>query len=147
ISQSIRTIYGHGYAAMERTLSSSANTPANPRSKMPIVLIGAYPPPVNGYTIITSTLEELLRESRPTIRIDISPASTKRGLTYHGRRSWRVVIAVCRLLAIRVRGRFETYIATESRAGLIYTLVLAGLAGALGSRVYLHHHVFRYIDK
>ncbi len=128
-------------------MSSSANMSASSRSATPIVVIGAYPPPVNGYTVITSTLEMLLRERRETIAIDISPGTTRRGLVYHARRSSRVLVAVFKLFAIRTRGRFETYIATESRAGLAYTLILAGLAGAMGSRVFLHHHGFRYIDQ
>ena len=109
-------------------------------------MVGAFPPPVNGYAVITGSLEQILREHRHTIRLDISPGIAKRGPRYHVTRLMRVGAALASLVRLRVKGPFETYIATESRFGLAYTLVLALTAKALGSHIYLHHHVFRYIE-
>jgi len=119
-----------------------------PGAQVPLAVIGAYPPPVNGYAAITSGLEQLVKPHRRTIRIDISPGTAKRGVRYHATRIARVAAAFLQLVRLRLRaGRFDTYIATESRLGLLYTLTLALAARVLGSSLYLHHHVFRYIDE
>ena len=114
----------------------------------PLVIVGAFPPPVNGYSTITSNLEQIVRTFRQTIPIDISPGTSQRGISYHVRRVRRVVAGSIKVVALRARHRsFDTYIATESRLGLIYTIAIAVAARAVGSYVYLHHHVFRYIDQ
>ena len=114
----------------------------------PIAVIGAFPPPVNGYAVITSSVEALLRGRYRTFRVNISPGTSNRGVRYHATRVSRVALAAGRLLWLRMSaGAFDTYIATESRAGLFYTIALAALARALGGRLYLHHHVFRYVDR
>jgi glycosyltransferase involved in cell wall biosynthesis len=142
------TICGHGCAATERALSSSAHTSSEHSKREPILIVGAFPPPINGYSTITKSLEQTLRAFRPTARIDISPGTSKRGFSYHFRRIRRVFSAMIRIIIARLRHRsFATYIAVESRAGLLYTIAIAVVARIVGSHVYLHHHVFRYIDQ
>jgi len=113
----------------------------------PIVIIGALPPPLSGYSLITSKILELARGYRKVIVFDISPGRTKRGLAYHLTRIGRVILAVVRLFPARLDRARELYIATESRIGLLYTIAISLVARALGYRIFLHHHVFRYISQ
>ena len=112
----------------------------------PIVIIGALPPPLSGYSLITSKILELARGYRKVLAFDISPGRAERGLPYHVTRILRVSLAMLRLFSARLDRAREVYIATESRAGLVYTILLGLTARALGYRVFLHHHVFRYIN-
>src|ERR1700737_4653726 len=91
----------------------------------PIVIVGALPPPMNGYALITSKILELARGHRKAICLDISPGVAQRGIRYHLNRFKRVAMALVRLLPARLHGARELYIATESRIGLLYTIALS----------------------
>ena len=113
----------------------------------PIVIIGALPPPLSGYSLITGKILEVARGYRKVIVFDISPGRSKRGLAYHFTRIARVFLAMLRLFPARLDRARELYIATESRIGLVYTIALSLVARGLGYRIFLHHHVFRYISQ
>jgi len=111
----------------------------------PIVIVGALPPPMNGYALITSKILEGARGRRKVICLDISPGVHKRGARYHFNRIGRVSMSLLRLIPARLSGARELYVATESRIGLLYTIALSTMGVILGYRILLHHHVFRYI--
>src|SRR5690348_9450699 len=113
----------------------------------PIVIIGALPPPLSGYSLITSKVLELARGYRKVIVYDISPGRSARGFAYHLTRALRVLLAMVRLFPARLDRARELYIATESRIGLVYTIALSLVARVLGYRIFLHHHVFRYVTR
>jgi glycosyltransferase involved in cell wall biosynthesis len=110
-----------------------------------IVIVGALPPPMNGYAVITSRIVALASTKRRVICFDISPRRAERGFKYHFSRVWRVLIALACLFPARIGGARDLYIAAESRGGLLYTIALAIVGTLLGFRLFVHHHVFRYI--
>jgi glycosyltransferase involved in cell wall biosynthesis len=111
----------------------------------PLVIVGALPPPVSGYSLITAKVRDLASGYRKAVCLDISPGTAERGPRYHFNRVRRVGWAIVRLIALRASGASELYIATESRIGLLYTIALSATARLCGYRLWLHHHVFRYI--
>jgi glycosyltransferase involved in cell wall biosynthesis len=112
----------------------------------PIVVVGAFPPPMSGYAQITTKVVELARGHRKVICLDISPGVAERGTRYHFNRLRRVALALLRLVPARLEGARELYVATESRIGLLYTIALSMAGTLFGYRILLHHHVFRYIS-
>jgi glycosyltransferase involved in cell wall biosynthesis len=122
-----------------------AERPTTADLSRPIVIVGALPPPMNGYALITSKIVELARDRRKVVCFDISPGVAERGVRYHFNRIRRVAAALLRLIPARLGGANELYVATESRIGLLYTIALSLMGRVLGYHILLHHHVFRYI--
>jgi glycosyltransferase involved in cell wall biosynthesis len=110
----------------------------------PILMIGPFPPPVHGASLVTLRLAERLRVHMPVVCCDISPGAA-RGLSYHLTRAWRVLKAAYAVLA-SPQGA-TVYLSAAGGSGLVYTAFLAGVARLIGRRVVIHHHSFAYINQ
>src|SRR5258708_23069319 len=91
----------------------------------PIVIVGALPPPLSGYSLITAKVLDLARGHRKVICFDISPGRAERNLRYHVTRVARVSLALLRLFSARLDRASELYLATESRLVPAYTIPLS----------------------
>jgi glycosyltransferase involved in cell wall biosynthesis len=109
----------------------------------PILMIGPFPPPVHGASLVTLKLAERLRGHMPVICCDISPGAA-RGLAYHVTRAWRVLKTAAVVLA-SPRGA-TVYLSAAGGSGLAYTAFLAGIARLIGRTIVVHHHSFAYIN-
>src|SRR5579863_5359481 len=112
-----------------------------------LFVIGALPPPVNGYAFVTRAFADLAQTVRTTYCYDTSPGKFTRGVAYHLRRSSRLIRALAALFASPDRAHAELYCPVESGMGLVYTILLCIVGRLLRLPVYLHHHSFRYIDR
>jgi len=117
-------------------------------SSRSITAVGATPPPVNGMSLFTQKVLELLSAEMEVCHIDLS----------YGEYSWsrwlrrcrklsRVLTAIPRVLFRLPSNVGVLYMPLDSRNGLYYGLCIAGIARLRGYRLVVHHHAYTYIDK
>jgi glycosyltransferase involved in cell wall biosynthesis len=111
-----------------------------------VLAIGPLPPPLHGYSLITSLVIEQLRRVAPVEAVDISPGALVRGWRYHAARLRRVARALW-VLACRPSHGGALYLAIAGGAGVVYDVLLATAARWRGYRVFIHHNAFTYINR
>jgi len=117
------------------------------KTNLPVIVIaGQFPPPVNGFAFITQEMAKVLAGKYETTIIDLAPHVPNNGLPYHLRRLGLTIKGLWPLLreSSNVGRRF--YMASESRLGLLYNIILGGAARLLGYPIYIHYHNFNFID-
>ena len=113
------------------------------------VVLGAFPPPVNGAAKNTLLLYEgLVSCGADAVKIDLSASSLshRRSITFHVERVVRNVVGLVRLAgAARPGGRL--YMVPDGGLGAWYTMA-HGLAAQLlpYESIVIHHRTFRYVD-
>jgi glycosyltransferase involved in cell wall biosynthesis len=112
-----------------------------------LFVVGALPPPVNGYALVTQAFAQLAESIRDVRCLDTSPGHFARGPAYHLRRIGRLLHALQVVGATPRAQRGALYCPVESGFGLVYTLTLCALARLFGLPIFFHHHSFRYIDQ
>ena len=108
-----------------------------------VLVVGPFPPPVNGAARVTRKVFEHLAEQFDVRSCDTGAATSSRS-RYHLERVWSYVRAIARV--IRVPGRRRVlYVGGSGGLGLWYQVVLVGVARAFGWRVAFHHHSYSYL--
>lgn len=115
-------------------------------ARLPLTVIGALPPPVQGAAVVTAMISERLRARGPMRNIDTAPPGFARGLRYHARRLAQVLSAAWRLVADGF-GDGVVYVSAAGSAAVVYDAIVCIVARAMGRRIFLHHHSFAYIDR
>ncbi len=110
------------------------------------MVIGPFPPPVQGAAEITDRLSQRLAESGGAVTCDTAPKGRLRGIFYHLSRLPRVVAAIGAILHGGRRGG-AVYISAAGGGGVFYDIALAAAARCLRRPLFLHHHSFAYIDR
>lgn len=111
-----------------------------------IWVLGPLPPPVTGMTLLTSAVLKALQSAGTVRYYNWSPGMPRRSLWMRLRRNARMLRSIARLIAHgRVRNQ-RLYVVANSYSGLYLTMLLVFVAARLGYTVYLHHHVYSYID-
>jgi len=111
-----------------------------------ILIVGPFPPPVHGYSIVTAFVAERLAAVANVETVNIAPDSLVRDRRYHAQRIRRAVRSLWRLIAARHHCR-RLYFAIAGGAGIVYDLPLALVARLLGYSIHIHHHSFSYINR
>lgn len=111
-----------------------------------ILVVGPFPPPVHGYSVVTAFLAERLAALAKVETVNIAPDSLVRSGRYHAQRIGRAMQALWRIIAARRHSR-RLYFAIAGGAGVVYDLPLALAARLLGYKIYIHHHSFSYINR
>jgi glycosyltransferase involved in cell wall biosynthesis len=109
--------------------------------------MGALPPPVTGMSILTDKVVQRLVARTSVTIADWSSRDEKP--RPHTRLIRLLRNAKC-LLKLVFHGRVQDgrlYLCSNSKGGLIMTGLMIKAARHLGYKVYLHHHVYAYIDK
>ncbi|MBX3432176.1 MAG: glycosyltransferase family 4 protein [Pirellulales bacterium] len=98
-------------------------------------------------TTLTAKVAAELADKCETTLVNWSAGRDVRGLRWKTVR-WRGVLRTVRALLCGGRVKdADFYYAVSSGSGLLYDMLLVGLAKALGYRPVLHHHVYYYIDR
>jgi glycosyltransferase involved in cell wall biosynthesis len=119
---------------------------APPKAERPLWVLGPLPPPVTGMTVLTQRIVRALEGAGQVRVFNWSPGIARRSLWMRLRRNWRMWWSAAKLLAGgRVRNE-RLYMVANSFSGLYSTTVVLAVAKWLGYTVYLHHHVYYYID-
>jgi glycosyltransferase involved in cell wall biosynthesis len=98
-------------------------------------------------TVLTNTILNALQSAGPVQSFNWSPGMPRRSLWMRLRRNARMLRSVAMLLARGpVRGE-RLYMVSNSYSGLYSTAMVVWVAKRLGYTIYLHHHVYFYIDE
>ena len=118
-----------------------ASRPATP------VLIGPFPGPLHGVSVINALLaSRMMARAMPVRRINLAPGNVERGLAYHATRMIRVLAGVARILLIGLSGRNRRYVmSVDGGAGIYYNIALALAVRMTGQALLLYHHSTRYV--
>jgi lipopolysaccharide/colanic/teichoic acid biosynthesis glycosyltransferase/glycosyltransferase involved in cell wall biosynthesis len=107
----------------------------------------ALPPPVHGQSVVTTSVisvaKQIARVSNFEI-VDIGPGRQKGKLKYHMTRIFRVIGALAILIKRGSKPDQVLYTVFESGFGVVYNLLIVGLARKFGYRIILHHHTSRH---
>lgn len=112
-----------------------------------VVALGTLPPPVTGMTLLTEQVVRGLQAGGPLRLLNWSTGLSKKGLKFRIARLLRVMRSYFTLLRRGRASGAKLYLVANSSAGLFLTALFVGLARRLGYQVYLHHHVYFYIDQ
>src|SRR5262245_34041707 len=108
--------------------------------------LGPLPPPVTGMTLLTEKVVQHLRERTP---VTVANWSAGDAQPRPHTRALRMLRAAACLLKLILHGRVKNgrlYICCNSKGGLVMTGLLIKAGRRLGYTIYLHHHVYVYID-
>jgi glycosyltransferase involved in cell wall biosynthesis len=98
-------------------------------------------------TLATSIIVKALERAGTVRSYNWSPGMAQRSLLMRLRRNARMMRSITLLLARgRVRGE-RLYLVANSASGLLSTAMVVFVAKQLGYTIYLHHHVYFYIDE
>jgi glycosyltransferase involved in cell wall biosynthesis len=110
-------------------------------------VVGPMPPPTHGCAVITGLMADRLKATADVRVIAISPDSLEKTWWYHVQRLWRVSKGVGALVWRRHGDHDCLYLAAAGGAGVFYDIVFATLARLFHYRLFIHHHVFSYINR
>jgi glycosyltransferase involved in cell wall biosynthesis len=109
--------------------------------------IGPLPPPVTGMSLLTEKVVERLKEKAPLTIANFSAGDAQPRPHTRVIRMLRTALCLAKLISHGRTRNSRVYICCNSRGGLVMTGLLVQTARRLGYRVYLHHHVYMYIDE
>jgi glycosyltransferase involved in cell wall biosynthesis len=109
--------------------------------------VGSLPPPVTGMSLLTEKIVQSLRERTPLTVVNFSAGDAQPRPYTRAIRLLRTAHCLLKLLFHARVQKARLYLTCNSRGGLIMTGVLVKAARRLGYKIYLHHHVYMYIDE
>jgi glycosyltransferase involved in cell wall biosynthesis len=114
-----------------------------------ICLIGAFPPPIVGISIITEQVKKSLQNlGVSTFIINLSPRSLTRNWQNVLIRPLRVIIGIGKYLRyLCITSNPTIYLAVSGGLGQVYDIFFVMLARLFKKRMFLHHHSYAYVDK
>ena len=118
------------------------------KSKSRVCLIGMFPPPLHGMSLINDYVRnQILMSSEPLV-IDYSPSSLDRGFLVRFGKAIRVGHCVLKLICCLVQGRVgSVYLGLSGGNGQIYDAIFVAICRLFGRKLYLHHHSYQYLDR
>ena len=112
-----------------------------------VTFIGALPPPVTGMTAMTQVIVEALCQGGPVRCFNWSRGRHLSGLKWKMARVSGACLSFVKIILGRRRPREVVYYPVSSGWGLLYDIAILGAARLRGYRVFVHHHVYSYINR
>jgi len=112
-------------------------------------MVGAFPPPVHGMSVINAGLyEQICGRGIAPVVLNLSPASLSRSLLTRLGRCRSVAKALLQYLREVLAGRGTTvYVGLSGGWGQLYEALFVAIARVRSARIFLHHHSFAYLDR
>ena len=110
-----------------------------------ILIIGPFPPPVHGFSVITEALAQTLEVDHAIARVNLSSNARNPWLRHLAQMS-KCLSAVAHLIRFRLRGGKSVSLGANGGWGMLYTLALMMTARLIGCHTVLHHHSYTYIN-
>jgi glycosyltransferase involved in cell wall biosynthesis len=137
-------------ATIESRLNGVRTTASGtaPQNQLPAIwAVGALPPPVTGMTLLTEKVVQAFVERMPVTVASFSEGDAR--LLPHIRviRFWRAAKCLAKLILHGQVKNARLYLTCNSKGGLKMTALFVKAARRLGYSLYLHHHVYMYIDE
>ena len=116
-----------------------------------VFMVGAFPPPVNGRSLIHGVMRERLLECNAhVVSFDLAGKSVKRtwAVRLGLRRIAKIGSGLLRYCSAALRQPGATlYMALSGGLGQVIDLLFALIGRCTNARIYMHHHNFVYIDR
>lgn len=114
-----------------------------------ICVVGAQPPPVHGLAMVNAAVTERLKSrGRSPLVLNLAAYTLKRSWRDRLSRAPRVARALLTLWSETTRSRVHTvYAGLSGGWGQLYDALFVASARLTGSRIFLHHHSFAYVDQ
>lgn len=118
-----------------------------PRHADGVLLVGTFPPPIDGMSVVNVALAEALKgRGAPAILVDTS-AKGLAGMAYHGRRLAAHLSALFAVLGPRGVGAGTLCHGVNAGLAMPYTLALVAGARLVGMRIVLYYHSSKYLRR
>jgi glycosyltransferase involved in cell wall biosynthesis len=118
------------------------------RERVPVVLVGVFPPPMHGMAAVNAAVREALQQAGMEPRaINLAAPSLDRSMAARLARLPRVLRGLAVLISARRLGGGTLYMSVSGGPGQLYELAFIMLARLRGMRLFLHHHSFAYLDR
>lgn len=108
-----------------------------------VLVIGLFPPPVNGQCIVTRRMFEQISAATTAIRYDLNGFSRLGWLS----KPLSAIMAIALIVGARFKGFTAIYLAPHSGGGLLLSCFLALTSRCLGYDLYVHYHSYRHIAR
>jgi glycosyltransferase involved in cell wall biosynthesis len=114
-----------------------------------IYLIGAFPPPVHGMSIVNDAIRgKIISLGIQPIVIDLSDSSLNRLLYSRLFRIRKILRGLIKFIKTMVFDGGETlYLSISGGAGQIYELPFICIGRLYGKHIFVHHHSYAYLHK
>jgi len=115
--------------------------------KAKVFMVGAYPPPISGLSVVNAAMCERLKNDGAMLDvIDIGGKSLDRSFSIRAGRFPIVLKGFSRFFMSSVR-RAALYISVSGSLGQVYEMLFLFVARLRHMRIFLHHHSYAYLDK
>lgn len=109
-----------------------------------MLMVCSLPPPVHGQSLVSDALVHYFEQSGRKFDIqDISPGNNT-GVLYHVTRVGRVFAALAKVC---ISKHDIIYLSSEAKFGVFYLIGIVGIGRILRKKMFLHHHVYSYINE
>lgn len=113
-----------------------------------VCMVGMFPPPLHGMSLINEYLKKRISASVSPLVVDFSPRNLDRSFMARFGKIFRVIRCVFQLLSYLVAGRVgPVYLGLSGGEGQIYDVIFASVSRAFGRNLYLHHHSYQYLNQ
>ena len=113
-----------------------------------VCLVGMFPPPLHGMSLINEYVRRRLAETETPHVIDFSPRKLNRSFLIRFGKLFRVIECAARFLLLMRTGRVRcVYFGLSGGSGQIYDALFVGLARLYRKKLYLHHHSYQYLNQ
>ena len=111
-----------------------------------VFVVGPLPPPVQGASVITQQVIELLQSRAvDVVAVNVSPTVLTRNWRWHASRASAYLRCCCTLM--RAPRRSKVYLSLSGGYGLAYDSLVAMITRLKAHHLTLHHHSFNYITR
>lgn len=116
-------------------------------TKKTICMVGIFPPPITGMSIVNQHLRECISKSVTPLIINYSPKHLGRRFFTRLRKLFYLPRCLVVYLYNLSLGRVCTiYVGLSGGLGQVYDLIFILICRIYGIRLYIHHHSYLYID-
>ena len=113
-----------------------------------ICMIGVFPPPLHGMSLINEFVRKSLGDSEHTIIFNTSPYSLNRSPLSLLRKFINIQLLLIKFIFYLIINKFDNvYLGLSGGLGQIYDLEFLILSKIFLKKIYLHHHSYSYINK
>jgi glycosyltransferase involved in cell wall biosynthesis len=106
-----------------------------------VLVIGLFPPPINGQRIVTQRMFEQISSATTAMRYDLNGFPRLGWLS----KPLSATVAAGLMAVARFKGFTAIYLAPHSGSGLLLSCFLALTSRCLGYELYVHYHSYRHV--
>ncbi|MFA6013562.1 MAG: glycosyltransferase family 4 protein [Gallionellaceae bacterium] len=113
-----------------------------------VCLIGIFPPPLHGMSLITEFVRKKIASTNAPLVIDYSPRNLDRSFMVRLSKLYVAFRGVFQFLLYLLAARVgKIYLGLSGGNGQIYDLVFVCISRLFGRMIYLHHHSYQYLNR